>query len=597
MKSGCFKTKINRKLLDKKNMFAAVMLSISVSFTIFFFSSIEVFLGNQKEFLINFEQAAIPLLIVSLVCFATVLMILILLHKICEKAFEIVLRLILGFLLACYIQSLFFNGKMSSQNGIITYPEDMKTNVINFIFYYFILFIPIIIYAAAHKKSDIKWLNKGNKLIVPYAASLIFLMQLCGTLVTILNTDQNKNKNAYSSYFSYESAMSLSKEENIVVFLFDRLDSLWMDEVIERYPEVKDELEGFTFYQNNIAHNTNTFPSVAQMLTGSYYEGEIWVDFLEKAWKNNTIPHELKNNNYHVNLFIDKTTEFNNYHQLEDICDNIEYCQRSDYNFNYIGKNGIVPVMTRFSFSRTLPYIFKGITTKDIAPGFSNEFISYLPEIDEKLAPVAIEPKSDIKFNNYIKRYGLKSDSSNKTFTFIHLNGAHGQNEIISALYNNGDESQNFDRISTARGAYEIIFEYLRQMKKLDVYDNSTIIIVGDHGRIAFGLDNGMDKLTHAITTGLLIKPARSDSEPLKIDSTSELSNDFFMASILEYAGISHSDYGYSYNDIINQNLHPDRYLQTFQYVTAGEIIYKTLYKITGDARDFDNWEAQAEHE
>ena len=156
MKPVCFRTKINRKLLDKKKIFAAAMLSISISFTVFFFSPIEVFLGNQKEFLINFEQAAIPLLIVSLVCSAAVLTILILLYKICEKAFEIALRLVLGILLAFYMQSLFFNGKMSSQNGIISYPDDLKTNIINFIVYYFILFVPLIIYAAAHKKSDIK---------------------------------------------------------------------------------------------------------------------------------------------------------------------------------------------------------------------------------------------------------------------------------------------------------------------------------------------------------------------------------------------------------------------------------------------------------
>lgn len=107
MKPVCFRTKINRKLLDKKKIFAAAILSISISFTVFFFSPIEVFLGNQKEFLINFEQAAIPLLIVSLVCSAAVLTILILLYKICEKAFEIALRLVLGILLAfLYAKSL-----------------------------------------------------------------------------------------------------------------------------------------------------------------------------------------------------------------------------------------------------------------------------------------------------------------------------------------------------------------------------------------------------------------------------------------------------------------------------------------------------------
>lgn len=135
-------------------------------------------------------------------------------------------------------------------------------------------------------------------------------------------------------------------------------------------------------------------------------------------------------------------------------------------------------------------------------------------------------------------------------------------------------------------------------MKKLGIYDNSTIIVLGDHGRAPFEIEReGKDGIESAITTALLVKPKNASAEPLKFDRESELSNDFFPASILEYAGIDHEKFGCSFNDVINGDLHPERYFQTYDFGGYGRVIYKTLYKVTGDARNFDNWEAQEEHE
>ena len=135
-------------------------------------------------------------------------------------------------------------------------------------------------------------------------------------------------------------------------------------------------------------------------------------------------------------------------------------------------------------------------------------------------------------------------------------------------------------------------------MKKLGVYDNSTIIVLGDHGRAPSEIEvDDLDGLTSAITTALLVKPAGAENGKLSYDRDSELSLDFFPASILEYAGIDHEEFGISFNDVVEKDLHPDRWLQTFDFGGYGKTIYKTLYKINGDARDFDNWEPQPEHE
>ena len=131
-------------------------------------------------------------------------------------------------------------------------------------------------------------------------------------------------------------------------------------------------------------------------------------------------------------------------------------------------------------------------------------------------------------------------------------------------------------------------------MKKLGVYDNSTIIILGDHGRPPVEIEQENEKyLSSPIMTSLLVKHKNADSVPMQTDSDVELTNDFFPASILDYAGIDHDKFGYSYNDVITQELHPVRYLQTYDFKGYGRLEAKTLYKITGDARNFENWKAE----
>lgn len=581
---------------NKKNQLSIVLLSLAVSFTIFFFSPMDIFLGNQREFVVNFKYVAIPMLIVSLACTAALVIIQELLLVIKEWLYQGFARLIFGFLLAIYTQSLFLNSKMTSITGDDAhYNDDTAFVVKNIVILTAIFILPLFLYILAKLLPGNKVLNIGKGNVLPYVSGLIFFMQLAGTGSSMLSADFSKYDRSYTQYLSYEPTMSLSKDGNVVVFLTDRLDSYWFDDVVERYPDVSEKLDGFTFYQNNVSHNTNTFPSVPQMLTHYYYKGTDWPSYTSEAWDGETVPKVLTENGYDVNLLVDNLTTYSTINQLSGQCSNIKSCEDNSVSFNYLGVGGIVPTMSQISFSKLAPYALKGLITSGLGSSLSKDFVTYDTDMPDRM-PVAVDVDSDLGYYDYIREHRLNADNENKTFTFVHLNCSHGSDEDTAALY---DPKADVDIVSTTRGGFQIVFEYMDQMKKLGIYDNSTIIILGDHGRAPDEIEGKqhLDHLTSPIVTALLVKPANAESAPLKIDSKSELSNDFFPASVIEYAGIDHKDFGTSYKDVVDGDLHPDRYMQTFDWHGYGKVVYKAYYKITGDARNFDNWEELDGHE
>lgn len=589
------KKKVKKKKFTKLNEISIIVLSFAIGFTVFFFPPMDIFLGNMREFVVNFKHVALPMLGVSLAVSGALIIVQNLLLLIAQWLYKVVSKLLFGFLLAIYSQMLFLNGKMTTITGDTTsYSDDKKNVTINMFILSFIFLLPLFFYIIALFRKKSKFFNFGNGMVLPYVAGLIFVMQAVGTVSSIAGADFKQYNRSYTQYLSYEPATSLSKEGNVVVFLTDRLDSYWMDEVVERYPDVTKQLQGFTFYQNNISHNTNTFPSVPQMLTTYLYRGTDWPEYTSYAWDEKTVPRRLTENGWNCNLLIDSLTTYGNIGQLEDQCHNVVTRDDAKVQFNYFKKKGIIYTMSQLSFARLAPYAFKDDLSSGLGSSLSANFIEFEEDMSDMM-PMAVDVDSDLKYYDYIIRHHLTADSDKKTFSFVHLNCSHGSSEATAALY---DPNEPVDIISTTRGGFQIIFEYMDQLRKLGIYDNTTIIILGDHGRAPVEIEiDGEEGLTEPKVTALLVKPANAPAEPLKLDRNSELSNDFFPASVMEYAGIDHSDLGYSYDDVVKGNLHPDRFMQTFLWGGYGKVYYKAYYKVTGDARDFSNWHELEGHE
>ena len=135
---------------NKKNEISILLLSLALSFTVFFFSPVDIFLGNQREFVVNFKYVAIPMLLTALVCTAALTLLQNLLLLIAEWLYQGFARLLFGFLLAIYTQSLFLNSKMTSITGDDAHYNDDTSFVVRNIVILCVIFVaPLALFIAA----------------------------------------------------------------------------------------------------------------------------------------------------------------------------------------------------------------------------------------------------------------------------------------------------------------------------------------------------------------------------------------------------------------------------------------------------------------
>lgn len=592
------------KRINRTEFLQCLLLGATFGLMICFFSPYEIVRTNQSEFLIASGQIVKALLLTSVVAVILMSMVLFVLCSINKVVFRLVRALIAGFILCGYIQMLFYNGKMQPFNNInpsTAVKEFSLYSITNFAIMVVIFFAPVIVTATLidKEKKDGRARTTPSK-VLTYLVAAILAMQTAGALQNKFGIKTIKNDDEYPkilSYLSYDGATTLSKDNNVIVFIVDRLDGDWLNTTLECYPELYEELEGFTFFRDNISCYSLTFPSVPQLVTGKEFTGTTWSDYLEYAWSGTNYLSLLREGEYSTNLILDENTTYLNLKDVAQYADNVykptqEEIQNSDefYRINYINSGGVVPVFLRLSMARLVPYICKDAFTADLHGDPSERFVEILKESKDRHLP-AVGNQSDTEFFSYLQEVGIKDTSDKKAFVFVHLNGVHNPDEVTAGRAPDGGKAAPNETIATARGAFVILSEYLNQMKQMNVFDNSTIIIVGDHGRQPFEILDEK-KIDSRIVTGLLVKPRNAERNRLIVDTETQLSNKYIPATILEAAGLDYSAYGVSIQDVIKDHLSLERTIR-FYYFYGYFNPYDAVctYRINGDGCDFNNWD------
>lgn len=579
--------KIKQNVFNKKKELTIFALSAAMSFILLLFSPVIIYMENPSAFMVDFKHIAVVMLVLAVVVTLALDLVLNLLLLISPFLYMLVSRLVFGVLIAFNVQAFLLNGRTEVVRSADVRYYKYRTEILSGAMLFIIIAIlPLIItiVVAVFPESRLRKLCSGGFVAAVSVGLLIFNAGIAS--VKTAETDFICYDGVQNKYISYAPSMSLSGKGNIIVFITDRLDGDWMDEMLVKYPELNSEFSGFTYYRNCVSTGTSTFPTVPQMLTNRKYGGEEWYPYLSKAWSGDTVTSELKANGYNVYLIPDRITTLCSTSQVEDQCDNIAEYEDSYVNLNCFGIKGIGVTMLRLSAARMSPYCIKHYITYWMGANFCRGMIANPDCGDDYLIKQAF-PEHDVKYYNYLVNHGITADSANKTFSFIHLSGCHNVYDPIADIH--GYSGDN-DVYKTTRGDFDILFEYFSQMKKLGIYDNSTIIVMGDHGRVPSELETG-NEINSAITTALLIKPAGVKLSRLETDSVSELSLEYFPASILGYAGISSEGFGHSFEDAVNGEADEKRYIRTYDFDGYGRMVYKAAYEVSDNARDFDNWE------
>lgn len=537
------------RLKFSSRLLLSVIVNLALAFTVLFFGPIELMASNIRDMQFNFSDMVVVVSIVS-VAFVAISSLAVALFR--GRLFSYMISLEVGALLCFYIQGNFLNPSLGLLTGDAIdwslYRTDM---VINLLVMGVILIIPLVIHCFNKKL----WQN-----FVRYVPLALVVMQLVA-LITILPGvlgQEDSNKNVLTNEGMFEQ----STEDNITVFVVDRLDYDYVNAILTSDATFFDDFDGFTHYTNATSEYAKTNPAIRFMLTNDDQAYTMPMkSYYEDVWAGDNLLAEMSGAGYDVRVYTHIKDMFGNGENASSYVDNIEPYQSK---MNY--KNLAVNVLTLSAY-RYVPLVVKPtfwMSTDDVNRGVFAYSLPYV--MDETLYDEGLQ-------YSYMRE--------GKAFKFYHFNGSHPPFVLDAGGNNIGERSGLVDQ---TMGCFNIIYRGLQQMKEMGTYDDATILILGDHGDVV----NDYYPAEKATYIGLFYKPAGSAGTPI-VQSKAPVSQKNIVATLAQAAGLPFEKYGRPLGDIGE-----DEEIERFYHLAVLDEDFKEdvlyTYSIVGEASNFDNW-------
>lgn len=509
----------------------------------------ELYLGNLDEFVGEFGSFFLIMLIGS--CLLTIgisVAGIMLLPKSVYKGMSLTIAAIT---IMSYIQSMFLNGKLSILNGS-EQEWSVVSKMTNIVIWICVIGI---ILALGYIKKNMERIVGG---ICIYIA-LIQVVSL-GYLVLTTNISQRQQQGALTT----DNSLELAEGNNVLVFVLDRFESLWMQELLNDQEEFLEPLSDFTFYRNATSQFADTVNSIPYMLTGTQCPEGMELEYREYAYSNSNFLSDMKQQNYDLGIYTNASYVSESVYKLTT-----NYKEDIKRNYNILQT---FMTMWKCSMYKTTPFFIKPMHAY-----YTSDIVEMVCEKD------VWSIENDIPFYESLRKEGLTvTDNYPNAFRFYHMRGAHEPYYLSEELQYNRT-GRDVGLYTQIKGSLKIVYEYLNQLKALDKYDDTTIIITADHGQqVEFVEEEGKPNKTLMPT--ILVKQPGERHESI-VYSEIPVSHTEFLATVAKAGGLDWKDYGNSLDEVSEVDT-KERVCVSLWY---GHII---KYTINGDARNLDNWKA-----
>lgn len=340
-------------------------------------------------------------------------------------------------------------------------------------------------------------------------------------------------------------------DENIVVFVLDSLDEFIYQDLRATAPELTDEaLTDFVSFNNCISGGGPTQYGLPLLLTGQPYADvyQPYNDYLTQAYQNCRLYEDLRQQGYRIGLYTPNTY----LHGAPD--EWIENTETGRQTFTSPVK--FAGCLYKFCAFFTLPQ-----PLKQSVWGFTDQLNRLVTLAGQEEIMYHWSTENDQQFYQRLRADGLSYKAGEKNYRFYHMVGAHAMD-----LNENMEMDANSTYEQETRGEFMLIETYIRQLKELGVYDNTTIVITADHG-IRYE-----EVYAHPM---VLVKP-KGHTGPYE-ESSAPIQFMQFPATVASQFLTDHSQYGPSYFEV-DENSQPDRY----------QVVHPSIPKYAGILEDDD---------
>jgi len=412
-----------------------------------------------------------------------------------DKIKKYISVLFLAFSICSLVNLFFFKGNygLISINFIYsTIPEHTNKEILINIF---ILLIPL---AASF---FIYTLKNKNIILVPVSLCIFSLLSISIININNINSSFKNLKSYYvkeqKNNWEITPIISLSRTgKNIVIIMLDRAVSVFLPFILEESPELKKDFSGFVFFPNTVSFNGYTSIGAPPIYGGYEYTPE-------EINKRTNLPLVEKHNQslimlskiFHDNGFSVCVTDppYANYNQKSDlsIFDDYPginaYITDSQYTDLWLSEHNIILPKTQDLIKRNMFWysILKGLPLFLRQPLYMDgSWCS--PESGQRLrltlngyAVLDYLPRLTDITNNNINTALIMTNNTTHEGSFLQA----PQYIPVTAVTNYGNtrfSKEHSYHVNAA--AIKRLADWFDFLKKENVYDNTRIILVSDHG-------------------------------------------------------------------------------------------------------------------
>lgn len=485
-----------------KDMLPAFIIGLIFGFMMFVYEPITMFLNNPNDLWFDINTLLPVVGVLFIIClfaiFAIYLLIYFVTKKVIKKDKIFKYNLIVGFILliTTYIEGNYLAEMLPSLDGsTIIWSDYTKASIISLA----VLGSVSVITGILIKKIKLDKTITSLK-YVSLAIGVMLLVSLLTTTMT--KSDLNKDINVTATTKNLEN---YSDDENFIIFLLDAVDSKMFDNVVKENKHTQ-LFKDFTYYPDTMAAYPFTRDSIPFILSGIWNNNEEeFAKYYTKALDNSKLLESLYNNNYDVNIY-DTEILYNskNATKIKNLTLN------NKYNFRLFANQEI-----KYSLFKYLPFYLKKY--------------SHIESMDFNKTKIVENDVFDLDdivyYENYLEKQLVKKDD--KQFKFIHIEGGHVPFNLSEDVKYIKDGAGTYDQ--KLEGCIKIVEKYLNKLKESNVYNNSNIIIMADHGYSFIGAEGRQNPI-------LYIKGKNEEHKKMNVSDKA----------------ISYADLNSAYTDLLN---------------------------------------------
>ena len=434
----------------------ACVLSVAICFMFFVYAPVETYLTNKGEFWYDL-WVLLPIMacvfaVFTVICVAGFY----LLYRCSMKVYQASVLFLFVVFVCSYIQG----------NYLIKYLPVLDGNMIDWSLYTegriqsIILWIVVgLIVWGGSKFLPLKRIYSLIQVI-----SICMVLMFCVTLTTLCVTNNGlENKENICVTTDYE--LTMSSDQNFIILLIDTLDGGAFSDIVVGNDEMESIFEDFTYYDNTVGAYPCTKYNIPYLLSGIWYQNQMTNDaYFEQVLTESSFFDELEQRGYKIDLYAPDFDGIND--RTRQRFENIGMYTKRPSSYMAFARWQILLVGMKYA-----PYDLKRFSWVD-------------PGAFERLKTVegdseAFHTDNNMDFYHMVTEQPIEY-REDKNFKFIHLWGAHSPyiyDKDMNYIPEGGTFTQCMESCVTLADSY------LEKLRESGTYDNSVIIILGDHGR------------------------------------------------------------------------------------------------------------------